>query len=490
MAFGLAPAPRVFTKNLKVVMVYLREQGIRLVIYLDDILVLNESSLGLQEDIGTINEQLQSLGFLVNWEKSIVDPTQVLEYLGLVVSSKDLSFSLPVRKVEAVKKMCEAALKEGKVTLRTLASIQGNFSWAITAIPFAQSHYRSLQRFYITNAERYCFYLDVRVSLSDSAKMDLRWWVANVEKSKGKIFFPRDPDIEIFSDASLTGALYAVQAFSADSSGIAIRIYLDNTTAVSYVNKCGGTKSAALTATAKSLSKWCEKRCISLEAIHLAGEFNTIADRESRAQADASDWQLDVNVFHRIAKLWEIDIDLFASSWNAQSALLNSPVKLKLHHPNAIPLEFCQVIQLYDLSLVVLSTVTSFAKARQALHTTTPNTIFCRDKELTVIENFMRPLIDERKPGSMYKSGRPGTGKTACVTQILSNTTFSGKFKSIFVNCMLLQTPASVLQQIAQPLDPKWNASAKEALPFVEDRLTDTGPMIIFVLDEIDQMSM
>lgn len=43
---------------------------------------------------------------------------------------------------------------------------------------------------------------------------------------------------------------------------------------------------------------------------------------------------------------------------------------------------------------------------------------------------------------------------------------------------MLLQTPASVLQQIAQPLDPKWNASAKEALPFVEDRLTDTGPMM------------
>lgn len=185
----------------------------------------------------------------------------------------------------------------------------------------------------------------------------------------------------------------------------------------------------------------------------------------------------------------------------SKSALLNSPVKLKLHHPNAIPLEFCQVIQLYDLSLVVLSTVTSFAKARQALHTTTPSTIFCRDKELAVIENFMRPLI-ERKPGSMYISGRPGTGKTACVTHILSNKTvstlliwiwnvvsscshfiffctqFSGKFELIFVNCMLLRTPASIFQHIAQQLDTKWNASAKEALPFLEDRLTDTGPMM------------
>ncbi|KZR99446.1 Cell division control protein 6, partial [Daphnia magna] len=115
--------------------------------------------------------------------------------------------------------------------------------------------------------------------------------------------------------------------------------------------------------------------------------------------------------------------------------------------------------------------VTSFAKARQALHTTTPSTIFCRDKELAVIENFMRPLI-ERKPGSMYISGRPGTGKTACVTHILSNKTFSGKFELIFVNCMLLCTPASIFQHIAQQLDTKWNASAKEALPFLEDRLT------------------
>ncbi|EFX71277.1 hypothetical protein DAPPUDRAFT_255908 [Daphnia pulex] len=124
--------------------------------------------------------------------------------------------------------------------------------------------------------------------------------------------------------------------------------------------------------------------------------------------------------------------------------------------------------------------VTNFAKARQALHTSTPSNIFCRDKELAVIENFMRPLIEMSKPGSMYISGRPGTGKTAC---------FSGKFRSIFINCMLLHTPSSIFQQIAQQLDPKWSALAKEALSFLEDKLTESGPMIVLVLDEIDQMS-
>jgi|LakMenEpi03Aug12_release.lakeMendotaPanAssembly.Ray.scaffolds.fasta_scaffold1041129_1 hypothetical protein len=43
MAFGLAPAPRVFTKLMKVVVVSLRKKGIRLVIYLDDLLFFSKS---------------------------------------------------------------------------------------------------------------------------------------------------------------------------------------------------------------------------------------------------------------------------------------------------------------------------------------------------------------------------------------------------------------------------------------------------------------
>jgi hypothetical protein len=43
---------------------------------------------------------------------------------------------------------------------------------------------------------------------------------------------------------------------------------------------------------------------------------------------------------------------------------------------------------------------------------------------------------------------------------------FSGKFKSIFINCMLLlHTPPPIFQHITQQLDPKWTAAAEEALP-------------------------
>jgi len=51
MAFGLAPASRVFTKLLKLFVTFLRRLGIRLVIYLDDILFLNATAEGLRCDV-------------------------------------------------------------------------------------------------------------------------------------------------------------------------------------------------------------------------------------------------------------------------------------------------------------------------------------------------------------------------------------------------------------------------------------------------------
>ena len=45
MPFGLGPTPRVFTKILKPVVGFLQQQGLRLVVYLDDILIIGSSEV-------------------------------------------------------------------------------------------------------------------------------------------------------------------------------------------------------------------------------------------------------------------------------------------------------------------------------------------------------------------------------------------------------------------------------------------------------------
>jgi hypothetical protein len=65
MAFGLAPAPRVFTKLMKVVVASLRKKGIRLVIYLDDLLFFSKTREGALSDLSTAISLLESWGLLL-----------------------------------------------------------------------------------------------------------------------------------------------------------------------------------------------------------------------------------------------------------------------------------------------------------------------------------------------------------------------------------------------------------------------------------------
>ena len=87
LAFGICSAPRVFTKLLKPVLAYLRERSIRIIIYLNDMLILNTSRDGILADLKIIIVLLKSLGFIINFKKSIVVPQQVIEYLGMLINS-------------------------------------------------------------------------------------------------------------------------------------------------------------------------------------------------------------------------------------------------------------------------------------------------------------------------------------------------------------------------------------------------------------------
>lgn len=73
LPFGLGEAPRIFTKTLKPVVGLLRRQGVRLIIYLDDILIMAESREKLRSHRDSTLYLLQKLGYVINWKKSILN---------------------------------------------------------------------------------------------------------------------------------------------------------------------------------------------------------------------------------------------------------------------------------------------------------------------------------------------------------------------------------------------------------------------------------
>jgi hypothetical protein len=96
------------------------------------------------------------------------------------------------------------------------------------------------------------------------------------------------------------------------------QIYIDNTTAVAYINKKGGTKSSPLCSVALEINNWFEEREIDLYATYLPGKSNFVADAESRKQLSTGEWKLSTLAFVKIQQVWQMKVDIFVSSWNTQ----------------------------------------------------------------------------------------------------------------------------------------------------------------------------
>ena len=82
LPFGLATVPQVFTMIVKEVKLMALSRGIRLHQYLDDWLIRAQSQEEAQVNTHTVVDLTQSLGWIINQEKSELKPTQVFSFVG------------------------------------------------------------------------------------------------------------------------------------------------------------------------------------------------------------------------------------------------------------------------------------------------------------------------------------------------------------------------------------------------------------------------
>ena len=71
LPFGLACAPWVFTKVLKPIAAQLRELGVRLIVYIDNILILAEMPQLLKDHTMGLIYLLENLGFNIGYTRSV-----------------------------------------------------------------------------------------------------------------------------------------------------------------------------------------------------------------------------------------------------------------------------------------------------------------------------------------------------------------------------------------------------------------------------------
>ena len=346
---GLSSAPRYFTKLLKPVLATLRNQGYISSAYLDDIFLVGETFEICRENLKATLDLLNKLGFFINIKKSVLDPTQIIEHLGFVINSKEMTVSLNGEKIEKIQRLCKDIISDKCYKVKTVAQVIGTLISSLPAVSHGQLFYRQIEIEKILALKKNCGNFNAYMTLSQSAKEQMSWWITECHIDRNPIIRPA-PDIILQTDSSLKGwgakrvgggstggrwnymeslehinylelkaAYFGIMALCKTVTNKHILIQMDNTTAVAYVRNMGGTHSLLCNKLARELWKWCKTRNIWLSATHISGVSNVVADKESRSFDDRTEWKLDPLVFQELVDRWgKPDIDLFASRLNFQ----------------------------------------------------------------------------------------------------------------------------------------------------------------------------
>ena len=110
MPNGYSDAMRVFTKVLKPGSSYLREIRYLPFAYLDDYYLQGETFEECLQNFTETVKLLQSLGFTIHLEKSVLKPTQQLTFLGFVLNFKIMTLTLIDTKKEKIVQLGESII--------------------------------------------------------------------------------------------------------------------------------------------------------------------------------------------------------------------------------------------------------------------------------------------------------------------------------------------------------------------------------------------
>ena len=353
LCFGLSTAPQVFSRVMAPVSAILHSWGIRMRRYLDDWLVQSLSRESLLHDLQVVLDLCRELGIVVNPSKSHLVPSQVVQYLGVVIDSRASPSSERVAKLFST---ADAFLSCAAPLASTWLRLLGILSSLAHLVPGGRLRVRSLQLCLHQQWDRED--MSALIPWSPDGRRDLRWWLDLPRLSPGVSLVQVSPDLDFWSDASDMGwgahfgsltasglwdqeqAALSINArellavweglhhFLPSLTGMAVSIFCDNSTAVSYLRKEGGTRSPFLNTLAQEILRWAESHSIRLLPQFIPGSLNVLVDSLSHPhQLPHTEWSLHPEVFRSLSRLWPVQIDLFATSANRQCSVFFSPFR-------------------------------------------------------------------------------------------------------------------------------------------------------------------
>jgi hypothetical protein len=353
---------------------------------LDDIIIIADSAELAEQQARELVESLEALGIAVSEAKSVLTPSQSIEYLGVLIDSLSMSFMIPNKKRRSARNQVRALLRaresSGTLTLqvRRAASLVGLLNSFADCVSTTRRRTAALQRAKNDRLREGASYTDL-VTLPAEAIAEIEWWVATLSHRElcSAPIQPLPPTHVITTDASGRGwggalwtlpsglpatwtpdpvtinasvptatasgvftaghraeaasinqleteaAALAVSAFSTQLAGAHVILATDNSATCAYLNRQRGRFRHIEAPTLRFHDLLAAAGVASCRVMWTPGETNTVSDLLSRRAYDASDYAIRPEVLALARDRWgSCDVDLFASIDTAQVATFAS----------------------------------------------------------------------------------------------------------------------------------------------------------------------
>ena len=222
---------------------------------------------------------VDSLGLTVHLEKSVLKPTQRIQFLGFWLDSTKMTVEITHEKADAIKTLCHHILEKSLITIRQVAQLIGKLVASEPGVRLAPLYYKTLEIEKDVALKENRGNFDAEITLSQDCKQQIQWWIGQCRPRVARNIFLSNPDIVIKSDSStyawgatnttngestrghwtnaekenhinyleLQAGFLAIQQLCKHNSQCHIQLFMDNTVAVSYVKQKWVEKSVHLT---------------------------------------------------------------------------------------------------------------------------------------------------------------------------------------------------------------------------------------------------
>ena len=133
LCFGSKKAPSIFTRITQAIRRMMERLGYKLVVYLDDFCLVENSKEKCMKSLNTLIALLRSLGFDIAWNK-VEGPQQKIIFLGIEFDSISYKMCLPARKITDIQELLASFQKRNRASLRQLQQLAGKLSYACSII--------------------------------------------------------------------------------------------------------------------------------------------------------------------------------------------------------------------------------------------------------------------------------------------------------------------------------------------------------------------